>query len=135
MHDYDMPVYVSRVSAARTRVAQVIGTPLVEVVTVLDPHEKAVFDGMVTQLSIDDPQFARRIDRIEQPPRQLRKGFAILLWVMAPMCVVVGGWTGFFLAVVATAYAARLMLKRPGLRGGPEFPWWSLPRRRPGAAL
>jgi hypothetical protein len=128
-------VYASGVSVGHTRVAQAIGTPLVEVVTVLDPQEKAVFDGMVTQLSIDDPQFARCIDRLERPPRQLRKGLAILLWVMAPMCVVVGGWTGFFLAVVATAYAARLMLKRPGLHGGPELPWWSLPRRKPGAAL
>jgi Protein of unknown function (DUF3040) len=107
----------------------------VEVVTVLDPHEKSVFDGMVTQLSIDDPQFARRIDRIERPRRQLRKVVAILLWIMAPMCVAVGGWTGFFLAMVATAYAARLMIKRRGMREGPEFPWWSLPRRRPGAAL
>ncbi len=119
----------------RTRVAEVIGTPLVEVVTVLDPQEKSVFDGMVTQLSIDDPKFARRIDRLERPRPQLRKSVAVLLWVMAPMCVVVGGWTGFFLAVVATAYAARLIIRRAGLRGGSEFPWRSLPRRRPGAAL
>jgi Protein of unknown function (DUF3040) len=107
----------------------------VEVVTVLDPQEKSVFDGMVTQLSIDDPQFVRRIGQLERPRRQVRKAVAILLWVMAPMCVVVGGWTGFFLAVVATAYAARLMIRRPGMHGG-ELPWWSsLPRRRPGAAL
>jgi len=107
----------------------------VEVVTVLDPREKSVFDGMVTNLSIDDPQFVRRINRLERPRPQLRKAVAILLWVLAPMCVVVGGWTGFFIAVVATAYAARLMLKRPGLSGGAEHPWWTLPRRRPGAAL
>jgi hypothetical protein len=105
------------------------------VVTVLDPHEKSVFDGMVTRLSIEDPKFVRRIDRLERPRYQLRKATAILLWIMAPFCVVVGGWTGFFLAVVATAYAARLVVKRPGLRGGTDFPWWSLPRRRPGAAL
>ena len=101
----------------------------------LDPHEKSVFDGMVTQLSIDDPQFVRLIDQLERPRRQLPKAIAIFLWVTAPMCVVVGGWTGFFVAVVATAYAARLMLKRPGLSGRAELPWWSLPRRRPGAAL
>jgi hypothetical protein len=107
----------------------------VEVVTVLDPHEKSEFDGMVTRLSIDDPEFVQRIDRLERPRRQLRKVVAICMWVMAPMCVVVGGWTGFFLAVVATAYAARLMIKRPTLDGRAELPWWSLPRRRPGAAL
>jgi hypothetical protein len=107
----------------------------VEVVTVLDPQEKSAFDGMVAQLSIDDPQFVRRIGRLERPRRQVRKAVAVILWVMAPMCVVVGGWTGFFLAVVATAYAARLMISRPGLHGGAELPWWSLPRRRPGAAL
>jgi hypothetical protein len=108
----------------------------VEVVTVLDPNEKAAFDGMVTRLRIDDPEFVQRIDRLERPRRrQVRKAVAICMWVMAPMCVVVGGWTGFFLAVVATAYAARLMIKRPALDGRAELPWWSLPRRRPGAAL
>lgn len=112
-----------------------VGTPLVEVVTVLDPHEKSVFDGMVTQLSFDDPQFVRHIDRLARPRRKVRTAVAVLLWIMAPMCVIVGGWTGFFMAVVATAYAARIMIKRPGLRGGAELPWWSLPRRRPGAAL
>jgi hypothetical protein len=107
----------------------------VEVVTVLDPNEKSVFDGMVAQLHIDDPRFVRRIDRLERPRRQLRRAVAVILWVMAPMCVVVGGWTGFFMAVVATAYAARLMIKRPGLSGRADLPWWSLPRRRPGAEL
>ena len=126
---------ISLVSAVRPRVADVVGTPLVEVVTVLDPYEKSLFDGMVIQLSIDDPQFVRRIDRLERPRRQLHKAVAVVLWVMAPMCVVVGGWTGFFLAVIAVAYAVRLMLKRPGLNGGAELPWWSLPRRRPGASL
>ena len=101
----------------------------------LDPHEKSVFDGMVTQLSIDDPKFVRRIDRLERPRRQLRKAVAILLWVMAPFCVVLGGWTGFFMAVVAAAYAARLVIRRPGFSGAGALPWWSLPRRRPGASL
>jgi hypothetical protein len=105
------------------------------VVTVLDPHEKSVFDGMVTQLSIDDPKFVRCIDRLERPRRQLRKAVAVFLWMMAPFCVVLGGWTGFFLAVVATAYAARLVIRRPGLSGSAALPWWSLPRRRPGASL
>lgn len=101
----------------------------------LDPNEKSVFDGMVSQLSFDDPQFARRIDRLERPRRRLRNVVAVILWILAPVCIAVGGWTGFFMAVVAIAYAARLMIRRPGLSGATELPWWSLPRRKPGAAL
>jgi hypothetical protein len=107
----------------------------VEVVTVLDPNEKSVFDGMVTKLRVDDPKFVRRIDRLERPRQQLRKAVAVFLWMMAPVCVVVGGWTGFFIAVVATGYAARLVVKRPGWSEDADVAWWSLPRRRPGASL
>ena len=101
----------------------------------LDPYEKSVFDGMVTQLRAEDPRFAERIDQIGHPRHNLRKAIAIVLWVLAPFCVALGGWTGFFMAVVATAYAAHLLVRRPGLAGGVGFRWWSSPGRRPGAPI
>lgn len=102
----------------------------------LDPNEKSQFDGMVTRLRIDDPRFVRRIDRLDRRPRpQLRKAVAVFLWMMAPLCVVLGGWTGFFIAVVAAGYAARMVVKRPGEDPDADDAWWSLPRRRPGASL
>jgi hypothetical protein len=123
------------VSCSYGWVAETVGTPLVEVVSVLDPHEKSRFDDMVTQLRADDPQFLVRIDRLGQPRRRLRKAMAILLWIIAPICAVVGGWTGFFMAVAAAGYAVHLMNKRTGLAGGTGSSWWSSPRRRPGASL
>jgi hypothetical protein len=102
----------------------------VEVVAVLDPNEKFVFDGMVTRLGADDPDFVRRIDRIGRPRRRLRTAVAILLWTMAPFCIVFGGWTGLVMAVVAVGYAARLFAKRRGQAD--QAPWWSS-HRRPGA--
>jgi hypothetical protein len=107
----------------------------VEVVTVLDPHEKSVFDGMVSQLRSEDPKFADRLGRVDQPRRRLRKITAILLWMIAPVCVILGGWTGFFMAIGAAGYAAHLMTKKTGLAGGSGFSWWSSPGRRPGASL
>ena len=67
----------------------------------LDPHEKHAFDDVVSQLYADDPQFLARIDRLSHPRHRLRKAMAILLWIIAPICAVVGGWTGFFMALVA----------------------------------
>jgi Protein of unknown function (DUF3040) len=107
----------------------------VEVVTVLDPHEKSVFDGMVHQLRSEDPKFAERLGRVGGHRRRLRKITAILLWIIAPICVVVGGWTGFFMAIAAVGYATHLMTKKTGLAGGSGFSWWSSPGRRPGASL
>jgi hypothetical protein len=102
---------------------------------VLDPYEKSVFDGMVTQLRAEDPRFVDRIDRLGRPRQHLRRAIAVALWLLAPFCVVLGGWTGFFMAVVATGYAAHLLTKRPGLAGGVGFSWWSSPGRRPGAPI
>jgi DUF3040 family protein len=107
----------------------------VEVVTVLDPHEKSVFDGMVHQLRSEDPKFAERLGRVGGHRRRLRKITAVLLWIIAPICVVVGGWTGFFMGIAAAGYATHLMTKKTGLAGGSGFSWWSSPRRRPGASL
>jgi len=90
---------------------------------VLDPNEKSEFDGMVTQLKNDDPNFVRRIDRLERPRQRLRRAVAMFLWMMAPLCVFVGGWTGFFIAVVATGYAASLVVKHPGLSADTDIAW------------
>jgi fatty acid desaturase len=110
--------------------------PLVEVVAVLEPNEQYAFDGLVAQLRADDPAFARRVDRIATPRGTLRTALAVLLWTLAPACVVFGGWTGLILAVVGALYAARLMSvhsRRPGEAGGGS--WWSSSDRRPGASL
>jgi len=108
----------------------------VEVVTVLDPQDKFAFDGMVTQLRADDPRFVRRIEKIGRPRHRLRVTLGILLWTIAPICIVYGGWTGLIMAVVAVGYGARLMIKRTGLTGDAEgFSWWSSSGRRPGASL
>ena len=97
----------------------------------LDPQEKAVFDGMVTELRSGDPRLAQRLDRMCRPRRRRRTVFAVLLWILAPLCVVFGGWTGVLLGVVAAAYGANLYFRRGA--GADELPWPS-PRRRPGVA-
>jgi DUF3040 family protein len=106
----------------------------VEVIAVLGPNEKHAFDGMVAQIRAEDPLFVRRIDRLGRPRRRLRTALAVLLWAMAPVCIVLGGWTGVLMAVVGVAYGAHLMIRR-GMPDG-EFSWWSSsPNRRPGASL
>lgn len=99
----------------------------------LDPDEKSAFDGLVTQLR-GDSAFASRIDRIAHPRRRPRQAIAVVLWIIAPFCVVIGGWTGFLIAVVAAGYAGYLLSKRTSLADGVGFRW-SLPRRRPGASI
>jgi hypothetical protein len=103
---------------------------------VLDPFEKRVFDGLVTQLRADDPDFLTRLDKLENPRRRPRVVLAVLLWTAAPICVVLGGWTGLLMALVAICYGLKLASKRPGLAGGTGFSWWSTsPGRHPGAPL
>ncbi len=95
----------------------------------LDPSEKAVFEGMVTQIRADDPNFTQRVERLCRPRRRIRTALAVLLWIMAPVCIVLGGWTGVIMAVVAVGYGAHLYAKRDV--GGRE----SLsPRRQPGVS-
>jgi hypothetical protein len=97
---------------------------------VLDPHEKVVFDGMVTRLRSDDPAFSRRVDRLGRPRRRLRVAAAALLWTLAPVCIVFGGWTGLIMAVIAGGYGTALMTsRRARLDGVPR-----LPRRHPGVS-
>jgi hypothetical protein len=105
----------------------------VEVVPVLDPNEKLAFDSMVNRLRDEDPRYLRRIERIGRPRRKLRVALAVLLWTLAPVCIVFGGWTGLLLAVIAVAYGAFLVTRRDVMGGQPA--WWSSSNRRPGASL
>jgi Protein of unknown function (DUF3040) len=107
----------------------------VEVVIVLDPYDKRVFEGMVERMHADDPKFVRRIDRLGSPRRRLRATMAILLWTITPFCIVLGGWTGLIMAVVAAGYGVKLINKRSGMTGGTNgFSWWSS-GKRPGASI
>ena len=58
----------------------------------LDPAEKSVFDGLVSQLR-GDPKFTHKIDKLGSPPRRFRTALAVLLWTLAPIAMIVGGWT------------------------------------------
>jgi hypothetical protein len=102
-----------------------------EVVPVLDPHEKHVFDGLVNQLRDEDPGFLHKIERLGRPRRKLRVALAVLLWTIAPVSIALGGWTGLLMAVVAIGYGVALVTKRGGMGGQPA--WWSSSNRRPGA--
>lgn len=97
----------------------------------LDPNEKLVFDGMVSRLHDEDPGFLRKIERIGRPRRKMRVALAVLLWTLAPVSIVFGGWTGVLMAALAVAYGAVLVTKRDGFGGPPA--WWSSSNRRPGA--
>jgi hypothetical protein len=92
------------------------------------------FEAIVAQLCADDPDFTSRIQKLGGPPSKKRVGFAVLLWTMAPLCVVFGGWTGLLVAVVAVAYGAYLRWSGSMYAAaGSRMP---LPRRRrPGASL
>jgi hypothetical protein len=93
---------------------------------VLEPNEKTVFDGMVSQLRADDPRFSHKVDRMCRPKRRLYLTMAVLLWTMAPLCIAFGGWTGVIMAVVGAAYGWQLWLKRGG---GASPTLWSSSRR------
>ena len=97
----------------------------------LDPNEKLAFDGMVSRLRDEDPGFTRRVERIGRPRRKFRLGLAVLLWTLAPVCIVFGGWTGVLMAAVGVAYGAILVAKHDG-RDRPAA-WWTSSNRRPGA--
>ncbi len=92
----------------------------------LEPQEKAVFDGMVMQLRADDPAFIRRTARLTKPRHRVRLVAAILLWTLAPICVVFGGWTGLILAALAAAYGSHLFARRHPRQ--PQPPWWTASR-------
>lgn len=75
---------------------------------VFEPKEDQAFRDVVAQLLIDDMAFARRIER---PPLRWAV-LAVLMWTIAPICIVVGGWTGLIEAVLAAGYGSYLMRKR-----------------------
>jgi hypothetical protein len=93
---------------------------------VLEPNEKAVFDGMISRLRVDDPRFSHKVDRMCRPRRRFYQAMAVLLWTMAPICIVFGGWTGVIMAVIGTAYGWQLWVKRGG---GANQTLWSSSRR------
>lgn len=95
----------------------------------LEPREKQEFDGMVARLRDADPAFARRIDRFRSRQRRRWLITAVLLWTIAPICLVYGGWTGALEAVLAVGYGAWLMHKRNRATDQPTWP----PSRRPTA--
>jgi Protein of unknown function (DUF3040) len=106
------------------------------VVIVLDPHEEAVFDGMVTRLRAGDPTFARRVAELDHPAHGPRLALAVLLWTTAPICIVLGGWTGLFIAVAAVGYGVMLTTRQTGTPGHAVGSRWSPSSgRRPGASL
>jgi DUF3040 family protein len=99
---------------------------------VLDPQDKRIFEEMVTHLHTDDPAFVRRTEKLGGPRSTKRVGLAVLLWTLAPICVVFGGWTGLLFALAAIAWGTHLLLtgRTPTLtRTTPKSP------RRPGASL
>ena len=97
-----------------------------------DPHDKIIFDEMVTFLRAGDPRFERRIGRLSRPRRRRHTVLAILLWIMAPVCIVYGGWTGVLLAAVGSCYGAYLITHRDS--GAAGRMWWSPTSQRPGAS-
>ncbi len=107
-------------------------TPLVEVDAMLDPRDKVVFDEMMTFLRASDPRYRRRIDRLSRPRRRRNTTLAILLWTLAPVCIVLGGWTGVLLAAVGSGYGVYLITHRDRAAAGRA--WWSPTSHRPGAS-
>jgi hypothetical protein len=95
----------------------------------LDPQEKAEFDGLVTYLRVADPKFCRRMDRMGRPRPLLYTTAAVALWILAPVCIIFGGWTGALFAAFATGYGIRLYKKRNGPK--PQPTWWVATRGNP----
>jgi len=90
------------------------------------------FDAIVSQLRADDPDFVRRVRKLADPRGTARLVLAVLLWTLAPMCIVLGGWTGAILALAGGAYGAFLMRPREQPVAGSGDP---VHHRRPGAPL
>jgi hypothetical protein len=98
---------------------------------VLEPREEREFDGVVARLRDSDPGFARRVERMRVRQRRRWLTMAILLWIVTPLCLIYGGWTGALEAVLAVAYSAWLMHKRSRATDQPAWP--SSNDRRPTA--
>ena len=90
------------------------------------------FDAIVSQLADDDPEFVHWVRNFDGPRGTTRRVLAVLLWTLAPMCIVLGGWTGTIMALVGGAYGAHLMRHRDVPVAGSGDP---TPHDRPGASL
>ncbi|WIM96328.1 DUF3040 domain-containing protein [Actinoplanes oblitus] len=97
----------------------------------LEPRDEQEFDSMVSRLRDADPGFARRCDRMQARQRRRWLILAVLLWTVAPLCLLFGGWTGALEAVLAVSYGAWLMRKRSRATDAPSWP--SSTDRRPTA--
>jgi hypothetical protein len=70
------------------------------------------FNTIIRELQDDDPTFARHLRDIPQEQRRRRRRWAGALWLLAPMLIIIGGWTGLLLAVIASCVGV-LLVWRP----------------------
>jgi hypothetical protein len=80
------------------------------------------FDDIVSGLRADDPAFVRRLTRLGNSRPTTRLAFAVVLWALAPLCIVLGGWTGAILAVIAGAYGTHLIRPPEATHDRPRSP-------------
>lgn len=80
----------------------------------LDPAERRRFNGIVTHLGHQDPRFVRRIRRVPHAERRNRTLWAVLLWGVPPLLIIVGGRIGLVVAASVCAAGAYLLLWRRG---------------------
>ncbi|GIF01152.1 DUF3040 domain-containing protein [Paractinoplanes rishiriensis] len=66
------------------------------------------FDTIIRELTDDDPAFVRRVNGLPHSRLRRRRLWAWLLWAAIPLLVVVGGWTGALIALIALAGSAVL---------------------------
>lgn len=77
----------------------------------LKPEDQQTFASLIAQLQIDDPAFGKRTERLHRPPLHWTV-VTVLLWAVAPICIIFGGWTGVIEAVVAVCYGTHMIRKR-----------------------
>ncbi|KUL34573.1 hypothetical protein ADL15_16005 [Actinoplanes awajinensis subsp. mycoplanecinus] len=76
----------------------------------------------MTRLRDTDPGFTARVDQLRLRQRRRWATLATLLWIVAPFCLLYGGWTGALEAVLAIGYGAWLMRKRNRAADAPTWP-------------
>ena len=85
----------------------------------IDPAARHRFDGIVTHLRDEDPQFVRRFETLHRGERRSRLLWAMLLWTVPPLLIIVGGRIGLMMAVAVCAVGAYVVLwRRRGRSGG-----------------
>lgn len=63
------------------------------------------FEKIVAQLRGQDPGFVTRVEVPHRPSGRRTVALCVLLWMTVPVMIVVGGWTGLLIAVVACGYS------------------------------